>query len=408
MKVQYRHIIFILPILLCIGFTTFVLQEEKAVTATLITKPKFYTAGEVVQCEFLLTLPVLTQLHIQSAYGSTVLFSEVVAKEVVFNIPRYIVKKRGVVNYTLFHNGEVLDTGIYTVHPNPKTTLQLETYIGPPSIIAGGVDYTMQVEIPTDGFDNPLAEETPVFLNHQFLDIERSEVVPIKNMIAWKNIYSYIPSGRMLLSSTVHDVTAKEFAIDVFAAQPVSFQIKANRKHHYADGNQITELSTTIIRDQYGNVVTDGTWVSFIINPSNGMQLQTGGTTINGIATAKILHPDHKEQWRIKAFVTGMASSAEIMIQYRPVLETYPVQFSEDHRHVTIGPILSFMKQLIPDGATVRLKIDSESRASETKIKTSNNGKVTFVLSEDFYPSGQYTFTITVLGVTQEFKNVRL
>ncbi|WP_235016446.1 hypothetical protein [Aquimarina sp. AU474] len=409
MKFNIRHIVFLLAILLLfvsISFTS-VLKETENISGVLLTKQTTFEAGNNIKLVFKLNIPARTDLLLHSSYGSTMIAPDNFNTG-QFTIPEFISYKKGVVTYTLFHDTKVLTQGSICVTSNEKTKVHLESYIGPPSIIAGGKDYTMQVVLPTDSYDNPMPDSTAVLMKHQFLSIEKERMIYSKDMIGWINIFSYKPSGRLLLFSKVGNTVSKEFTVDVFPDLPENFTILPQRRHTYADGNQITKFITSIIKDEHGNIISDGTLVDFVIKDTSGALLRTQGTTISGQAIAKMLHPDHEETWKVKAYVHGMAESDTLEVRYTRVIEDFDVQFREDNREITIGPLMSFMEQLIPDGAIVKVNVSKEGKKLDILVKTSSKGLVKFLLQEGFYPSGTYDIDIEALGVRKTYKNIAL
>ena len=104
--------------------------------------------------------------------------------------------------------------------------------------------------------------------------------------------------------------------------------------------------------------------------------------------------------------VTGLAESNELMITYKSVLKDFGVLFSEDNRTITIGPLKSFMNQLVPDGITVKLSIFTEDKLVETMTKTSFEGKAMFYLDPEFYLENQYSFKIEALGISKQIDTI--
>ncbi|WP_298545077.1 hypothetical protein [uncultured Aquimarina sp.] len=404
MSLERKHIIFWLPIFLvcCIGFTA-VLKIPRQVSAVIETKQKVFEAGETISLNFKLNIPAKTQLFLHASFGSTVLESDTAR----YILPEFISNKKGIIYYMLLHNSKIILEDTIEVKTNTTSPVQLESYVGPPSIIAGGTDYTMQVVVPTDVYDNPLPDSTAMRFKHQFLDTKKEEDLYSKDMIGWVNIFSYEQSGRLLISSKVKEVASKEFSVEIFPSLPQDFQISSKRRHSYADGNQITKFITSTLKDDYGNIVSDGTLVEFKVKNKNGTILQTQGSTVNGQAIGKMLHPDHQDIWEITAFIPGIAKSNVIQLEYAAVLNDLKVKFSENNREIIVGPLLSFMEQLIPDGAIVTLKIEND-KSVETKIKTSSDGIARFILKKDFYPSGEYTIKIKALGAQKEFSQIPL
>jgi hypothetical protein len=324
----------------------------------------------------------------------------------LYNIPLNICSKRGQVNWKLL-NIDVSISGQFYIKAKEEVAT-IETYIGPPSIEAGGRDYTMLVVIPTDSLDNPLSENTLVTANHQFLDSEQSDQIFTKNLIAYKNLYSEEESGRMLVSSKSLGINSKEYTVNITPAIPTDFTILSKRPHNYADGNQITNFSTSVIKDEYNNVVSDGTYVSFFITNKKGNILNTSGTTIRGIAESKMIHPDFEDTWSIKAYITGMAESNTILLDYKQVIHDFEVAFSNNNRDIKVGPLQSFMGQMIPDGLQVEIQVYKEDTLLKSYIKSSFEGFTHLNLKPAIFENGSYKIVIQVAGIKKTFNNKEL
>ncbi|MBF4984566.1 Ig-like domain-containing protein, partial [Nonlabens mediterrranea] len=235
--------------------------------------------------------------------------------------------------------------------------------------------------------------------------LESQNISKVKNLIAHDYIYSSTAIGPILLAANSGNKFSKEFIVDVKAGLPVDFTLSRKLNHSYADGNQLATFSTSILKDSYGNTVSDGTLVVFYITTSSGVILQTTGTTIKGIATASMIHPEKADSWSVTAAVTGMASSNTINLEFQQVFDDYEIQLLEGNRSIIVGPLKSFMGQIIPDGVTVELKIVGQA-IEETYLKQSYNGKVRFELNPDLIPKGNYDLNFTAGGITKTFKKV--
>ena len=320
-----------------------------------------------------------------------------------YSIPVSISNKIGVVNWKLFHD-KTSQSGKFIINPKQEVA-KMETYIGPPSIEAGGTDYTMLVVIPTDSLDNPLTENTLVNAKHQFLATEQNDQIFTKNLIAYRNLFSKKESGRMLVSSESSGTNSKEFTINVFPAIPTDFTISAKRPHEYADGNQITTFSTSVIKDKHNNPVSDGTYVTLFITNNKGNILKTSGTTIKGVATSKMIHPDFEDSWQVKAYIDGMAESNTIILNYKKVITDFNVIFSKNNRVITVGPLQSFMKQVIPDGLQVNLQIYKDNKLIKTYTKTSFVGFANFNLKSSIFNNDSYKLLVKTAGIEKTFNN---
>ncbi len=375
-------------------------QSEDSIQ--LLTKELQFEAGNAIVLEFSNSNKDLHGLYISNSYGSIVIIPIVEDGMLQYHMPELISNKSGQVTWKLLNTDQPI-SGAFNIYPK-QDVATLETYLGPPSIEAGGADYTMLVVVPTDSLDNPLKEGTSVLAKHQFLSSEKTDTITTQNLIAYKNIYSGTETGRILIASESLGSHSKEYDVNVMAAIPTDFSISADRHHAYADGNQITTFSTSIIKDRYDNVVSDGTFVEFFITNKQGNILKTSGTTIKGIATAKMIHPDHEAQWQIKAIIAGMAESPMISLAYKQVISNIDVSFSENNRFISVGPLQSFMKQMIPDGLQVNVLVRKNGNHIKTLSKSAYEGYATFELKTDIFPQGTYEISIIAAGINKTFK----
>ncbi|WP_250629607.1 hypothetical protein [Aureibaculum algae] len=371
----------------------------------ILTKNTEYVAGNTIIFKFSNTNNEKPNLYVSNSYGSTLIEPIIDSDILNFEIPELLSNKTGVVHWKLLSKESL--SGKFYIHPKQKTET-LETYLGPPSIGAGGSDFSMLVVIPTDIYDNPLADSTKVIVKHQFLKNQNDDIIIMKNRIAHKKIYSEKKIGRILVSSECLDLNSKENTLNVMPGIPTDFSISFQRNHDYSDGNQITTFSTSIIKDTYGNIVSDGTFVNFFITNNSKNILKTSGTTVNGIAVAKMIHPDHEENWSIKAFIEGMAESDVIELSYKSIISDFEVHFTENNRTITVGPLKSFMNQMIPDGLEVLLSVYEGNQILKTLSKNSSKGFTTFNLDYNTFPSKSYTLKIKTAKIEKTFPNTKL
>lgn len=396
-------------LLLCFFLFASSAKELSARTTEIIrleTSQEQFTAGETIVLRFSGTQDTSIQLYCGNSYGTTLIRPNVKNNELQYTIPTQICSKIGVVNWKLLNNKNSL-SGTFTI-VSQAIPVTMETYVGPPSIEAGDKDYTMLVVIPTDALDNPVKENTEVNLKRQFLAAEQAETILTKNLIAYRRIYAPTKSGRMLLATECLGLNSKEYTVNVMPAISQNFEIFAKRPHAYADGNQITTFTTSVLKDENDNVVSDGSYVNFFITNATGNLLQTAGMTIDGVATAKMIHPDHAETWRVKAYVTGISESNTISLTYSKVIENFTVTFSENNRKIEVGPLQSFMNQLIPDGLQVKLHISQNGKIIKEYIKESRDGFVSFELNPNIFCNGNYDLEITTAGITKTFQGRKL
>lgn len=402
----FKHLYISLLSLLLLSSTLVINTMKDDNTFTLLTTKSDYVAGDTIELKFTFTRNSEVLLYGSNSYGSILLQPIVHKNELKYVLPEAISNKSGIFSWRLQTKSNTL-SGQITIEPKSKIKA-IESYLGPPSIQAGGTDYTMLVVIPTDDLDNPLADSTSVNIKHQFLKDEYASDVITKHGFAYKNIYSETKNGRMLISSECLNLNSKEFDVNVMPAIPTNFKIDSERIHDYADGNQITTFKTSVIRDRYDNIVSDGTFVNFFITNKAAHKSKTSGTTINGIASAKMLNPDYEDQWSVKAYVEGMANSDTIVLNYKQAISDFSIVFSKDNRTITVGPIKSFMSQRVPDGLTIKLSIYKGGVLIHQPTMDTFNGMAEFYLDNDRYPKGDYNLELKVAGMVKSYNAINL
>ena len=394
----------ILIIAFLVLFSNF--SEEGRVVDSTGNQLKFkalYETGEKIRVEFDST-SVKTFMNLQYSYGSTIITPTEDDQKSYFQIPSFISNKAGLVSWQLIRDGKILQNGSFTIQPEEQPIL-IETYFGPRSIQAGDRDFSMLVAIPTDKFDNPTPDNTTVDIAEFFLGDLQNTTQLTENMFSWKNIFSKHTSAKILVGVESNDIQTKELVSFVYPSTARDFKILAQRQHNFADGNQIASIKTTILKDEFDNIVFDGTMVNFIITNNAGAILESSAGSIDGIATVKVLHPSAEDSWEIQANVTGMAQSDILQLNFKAALEEFPIVLLEHEKILKVGPIKSFMNQIIPDGAEVVLKIEnSKGDVVARMMKTSENGIVEFELNNKDLRSEKYTFKVITLGLSKSIQ----
>jgi len=341
-------------------------------------------------------------LFLSSSYGSTILYPSDYENSKVFQVPSYLSKKAGWVYWKHLLSGKVKEEGTFQIVPTHELSSHLETYVGPRSLKAGGVEPSMLVAIPCDKFGNLLPEGSPLAVS-KFVDgATNIDSLRLKNGIAVLKIPSMNKAGRIFLSTTAGTSISKERIVDVGPSEPVDFTISLRRQHMYADGNETMDCITSQIKDSFGNIVADGTLVSFqIIDASNSVSMVTA-TTVNGVATAQLLHPTHRTNWMVKANVSNFATSNAIETNFESATLDFEARLIDNNTVVEVGPIKSFLGQLIPDGTQIVIRINKQSKTILTE-----NGMARLKLAGAMLPKNEpFDITIQTMGLEKRLKGM--
>lgn len=366
------------------------------------------TVGEGLEFQFIVQGNGNLTLLLDSSFGSMLFQPKKSNNKVRFTVLPKFTEQAGEYSWKLIGNSKVLFSDTFVLSPRSGNTHVMETYFGPRGVRAGGIDYAMLTVIPTDDFDNPLPDSTSVSIRQQISSKTKLFESRIKDGIAWKLLYGEKSTGRMLVSAVIGNTPSKELTAMISPSNSSNFTIGFERVHEYADANQLISFTTSVIRDKYGNRVSDGTLVNFIVVNQEGTLLKSIGTTLGGVATARMLHPSHAEEWQVKAYITGEAESDMLKLSFKSAVQDFNVGLTRTNRKITVGPILGFMGQLIPEGLLIELEIyDSEGDFIEAKQSNSRSGMGSFELKEGFYPTGQYQIIVRAAGINKEM-NIKL
>ncbi len=375
---------------------------ESAIKIVPIQIPVSSVAGDSLALGFEISGAGMPYLVLENSLGTSISYGTRKNEEIWFTLPYQFTQKSGACSWSLTHNQVVSASGTIEISSSGPS-VQLETYLGPRSIYAGNTDYSMLVTVPTDTYDNPLTDGTPVQIKRQNLDVLETYETVTKDLISWKRLFAVEKSSRMLITSSVQDTSSKELTVDVYPSQATGFELYSNRNHEYADGNQIITFETSVIRDTYENRISDGTLVTFQVTNKNGIKLRTQGTTINGVAKAQMLHPEEEDIWQVAAYITGAAKSNVELVAFKSAILDYDLQISEDNRTIQVGPLYSFMKQLIPDGMPIQLHIHAENNIQPVIQTTSSvSGSGTFELTHEQFREGTYHIEVQIAGITKK------
>ncbi|WP_394972383.1 hypothetical protein [uncultured Croceitalea sp.] len=393
-------------IILVLIFTNCAKQGKREHTSlteriTLITNKKSYTAGEAIILEFSPSSSKSCYLKLNYAWGSTII-KPTKGENLKFKIPENITRKSGVINWIFFNDIHTYIKGEFTVLPSSKQAQIMETYLGPTSIFADGKDQSMLVSLPQDIYGNPLMDTTIVKTIIQFNQEVDSKLIPVKNGIIYSFLDSRKVSGDLFVSVHHQNQISKEFTVVVLPTKAANFTISALQKHHYADGNQIISFKTSTIYDINDNLIADGTLVKFSIKTATGNILVANGQTINGQAIASLLHPEKSNTWQVQASINGVAKSNTLELNFSNAVLDFPVSIAKDKKSITVGPVESYMRQLIPDGMSIQLKIKSQNGNSLHIAKSnSRKGMITLELPNALV-NNTNIIEIEVGGVTKK------
>lgn len=283
-------------------------------SVTKIQAPKTITAGTTLYIRFesndMIDSPLT--LLLKNSWTTTHISAKKEDSVYVFIVPSFISAKAGTLSYTLLYKNKTVLNDVVTILPNTATK-SIETYFGPQFLVAGKKDFAHLVSIPTDAYDNPNYNEFTTYLLDQ--NTEYTMNVSPSKLIHWQTIFSKPKVGKLYSINRTDTITSKQHVATIIPAPAEDFSISENHNHLFADGKELITLQTSEIKDEFQNIIANGSLVTFIIKNGKSI-LKANATTINGVATTRFLHPDKPTTYTISAIIAGIANSNEIAIKF--------------------------------------------------------------------------------------------
>ena len=267
--------------------------------------------------------------------------------------------------------------GAIEVSPQEELST-LECYIGPTTALTGEKESYMMVSLATDIYDNIVPDNTEVIVNNYREGNLSRNPLASRSGIVYKLYDSGTTVGNASMSLSHDDVTTQEYKVAIGPNVPQPFSIRSIAEHNKADGNSLLILKTDLIRDLYGNAIADGSLINWSIHGTKS-QSEINSYTIDGRSTVEIPHPTDAQTLKITASIDEAYSNTLTRI-FESGLQSY--QITIDDKMVSIGPMVSFLGQYIPDGFPIELRVyTSDQVMLDWTALQSKNGYAQYDLS---------------------------
>lgn len=376
-----------------------------------ITAPRRVQVGEAVTVTVAVRPPLEGQsavLTVQGAYGAWPMTAPLHQGRAQFILPSEQIRIAGemaiaatVGQATAYHQLSIAPGA--PVEP-------LLTLVGPRSIVADGADWSMLVAIAEDRYGNAVAAGTPMTVRalHPYTTQTVNDTLDIlqtstQYLLAWARIYSRTKAGHTIISAITPSSHSQEWMILEVPDEPTQFALHADPDTLVADGRQFLELSTDPIVDKHGNLLLDGTLVTFVVQGDTSIERSLWTTLLEGRAYVALQAPQTPKTVTIQAFILNTVSRP-LQITFTPDGAVAPIPLAvfkhADTVELRAGPMLGAIKQYIPDGTVVSFQIVPPAGSILTTTVQSDAGFATGLLRRSLFTNGQYKVTV-IAGAAQ-------
>ena len=336
-----------------------------------------HVAGSISSISYYVDLPEGTSLRLLALHNFGVHSWQADVKDCIvsFQTPSVLWDHSGEVILKLFFKQRLLSEEMVEILPDTSYAPLVEAYCGPKQILTGGEDFTMVIGTGLDSLDNPWPKGTPIDYEYLFKSTLKRRSVAMKALHSYTRFFSDDASGTPAISVTSKGSSFNEFNITLYPKRPITFNLYHDRAHNYADGKQIITLTTSVIKDELGNLIADGTLVYFKIDNSVGSTTYATASMLNGIDTIRLPAPKEAMSWTVQAYIEDYTKSTKMYLEYLTSVKPFPVVYEQNV--LKIGPIKGFSDQFVPDHTEVMISLCNSDQHISSILYT-ENGKSVF------------------------------
>lgn len=259
----------------------------------------------------------------------------------------------GVVNTSLVYQEEIIGAEKYFIKPLYAIN-KMQSFNGPKDLYAGDDDASMNVSIPHDKYDNPLLPPANVNFSKSFEgQIQSEEQKTIEHLVAYQITNSKLTKGKYLIGSKSSDGFSQEQELIIGAAMPEQFNIELISFHPFADARQFIAFKTTVLKDQFDNIIADGTLINFVVEENESVVGVYQAFTIGGVAIVYIENPSKEISWTIYASLHDQIKSNRVLLSFSKNVNDFDLTWDAQKQTLSIGPVIGILGQLVPDGTEV-------------------------------------------------------
>ena len=337
------------------------------------------------------------KLLITGKWGMKVLESVIEEDKASFDFENIKFEERGEIEFILTAEQKVLDRHSLEILPLTGDSL-VESYLGPKTIFVGGEEKTMLTNVTTDKFGNPIKDGSTVDYSIRFPgEAAYSKAVKTEDLISFVQLNSKEEIGKIIIGANSNKASIREQEVRVIPGYATEFGIEIVEWFPYADSRQTVRLRSDVIRDKFGNVIADGSAISFVVEQDDKIINQYKSFTVGGIANVYIENPPIETSWDIYAKTDNQNVSNVLSLDYKSNIESVAFDYDRRNHSISVGPITSELGQFVNDGTEISLTISK----GENELVLENealDGFCEFKLRGKKFVEGTYALALEVGG----------
>lgn len=326
------------------------------------------------------------QLLIESALSKSLIKFKIEGSYMDLDVDGFYVSNAGLNTLTLIVGNQIKDQKTLRIKASDIIS-PIELFTGPNTIWVNDIQPSLVVALPKDEYGNSGREGDSILFQSRHPDGQIDvNYIDIEHQLAYKRLNSAYKSGKVFIGTSEDESGAKEQRVDVISLWPTEIDIEIVDYIPYADNRQFYKLTTKVLKDINGDIISDGTLIQFQVK-NKDKSVHYNSYSIEGVANVYIRNPSYASTWSAKAFIGDEVTiSNTITLDFKTNVKNIPIEKINDA--IIVGPISSYIGQFIPDGTKVRLRNNGKSIIEESEDGMVKFEKPQFLLNPQIIVGG--------------------
>jgi hypothetical protein len=273
--------------------------------------------------------------------------------------------------------------------------------VAPKTIVVGSDETSMGVVVPFDTFGNLVQSGTPItFTVRRSNGAQTRMPTTVQNGVGWRAIGSGRLAGETSIVAEVGTASSTRARLNEVPNEARQIELVNVERMLMADGRTRIPLQTEPLRDRFGNLLTDGALVEFVVA---GLQstARLSGVVIGGIAETTLLAPTEPQTVSVTARI-GAVESAPLTLAFKPFVAPFAITLVADEAQNGLIVTSDTLQNgaIVPDRTAGKILVVRDGILVRQISAETVQGRISQTIYFTDALNGTYTIYLTVGGRT--------
>lgn len=340
--------------------------------------------------------------------GVTIKQAQIVQQQVIFTFGPAETRHAGRIS-TQLRVGDKTWALPIEITPLPEVSEILPVAV-PRSIVAGGADSSVLTVLATDPLGNPLAADTALQVWAHYPNVAPATApieIRTRHLLAWLRLPSQQHAGPLRIGVQASNPQGMAYGpeqiVRIVPNTGQAFRLLPPAQSLLADGYSLVELVSEPVFDTYGNGLLDGTSGHALVTDADDTRRIIPLQVREGRVKFNLQTPAAAGEIRVQVFVAD-AKSEVLRLNFAPALAmasfsiTPRLSSNQLYVRLSIGPLLSYLGQFVPDGTPVRVVVAHPDGTTTQHTAIAERGEAMLSLRSSTLAPGNYQFKAKLGG----------